>query len=237
MDRSSFLPLRALPRVFLLGLEPDQESYRLPRDELDKFVKVLRLKDGDQIGVLPNDGTLIRCELREGSAWPIETVHIHTERSHRVILAQAFPKTDRADTLLRMATELGVAGFLLFPGDRSIVKWEEDKLVEKARRFNAIIRESAEQSFRSTLPTLNFSTSLPAVLASYPNAMVLSESESATGKLAKTENETVLVVGPEGGWSPRETASIGDRGVSLGPLVLRTDTAGPAAIAALLLSP
>lgn len=237
MDRSSFPPLRALPRVFLPGLDPKHDSYKLPREELDKFVKVLRLKDGDQVGVLPNDGTLIRCEIREDQVWPLETVTINTERSHRVILAQAFPKTDRADTLLRMATELGVAGFLLFPGDRSIVKWEEDKLKEKSRRFNAIIRESAEQSFRSTLPTLAYASSLPDVLAKHPNAVVLSESEAATGKLTKTGDETVLVVGPEGGWSPREMVSIGDRGVSLGPLVLRTDTAGPAAIAALVLSP
>ncbi|MEQ1822575.1 MAG: RsmE family RNA methyltransferase [Fimbriimonadaceae bacterium] len=236
MDRSSFPPLRSLPRVFLPGLDAQQESYELPKEEVDKFRKVLRLDEGDQIAVLPNDGTLIRCEFRTKQAWPLATEHIETEPKHRVILAQALPKADRIEIVLRMGTELGAVGFILFPAERSVVRWDEAKVQEKARRFNSIIREAAEQSFRCILPTLRFEKSLKNLMASYPNALVLSESERATKALARTADETVLVVGPEGGWAPRETALIGDNGVTLGPLVLRTDTAGPAAIAALLLN-
>ena len=62
--------------------------------------------------------------------------------------------------------------------------------------------------------------------------MVLSEREDVERPLAKSSDDITLVIGPEGGWAPRELELIGDRGVTLGPLVLRSDTAAAAAIAA-----
>lgn len=229
------LPLRALPRVFLPGLYVHQESYELPREEVEKFRKVLRLAEGDQIAVLPNDGSLIRCEFRARHAWPLATEFPNTEPALKVTLAQALPKGDRLDTILRMGTELGVSRFLLFPAERSVVRWDATKIQEKSRRLHAIIREAAEQCFRSILPTLEFAPSLKEVLKAHPDAQILSESESAPGRLQRNNAESVLVIGPEGGWAPRELEQIGDRGITLGPLVLRTDTAGIAAAAALLM--
>lgn len=234
-ERLRPVPLRALPRVFLPGLDLEQESYELPKEEVDKFRKVLRLAEGDQIAVLPNDGTLIRCEFRARQAWPLATEHPNTEPALKVTLAQAFPKADRLDTILRMGTELGVSRFLLFPAERSVVRWDADKIVEKSRRFQAILREAAEQCYRSVLPTLEFAGSLKDVLAKEPDALVLSEAESTSGKLVGGNEKATVVIGPEGGWAPRELALIGDRGITLGPLVLRTDTAGIAACATLLL--
>ncbi len=229
------LPLRALPRVFLPGLYVHQESYELPKEEVDKFRKVLRLAEGDQIAVLPNDGSLIRCEFRGKHAWPIATEYPNSEPALKVTLAQALPKGDRLDTILRMGTELGVSRFLLFPAERSVVRWDAAKIQEKSRRLHAIIREAAEQCFRSVLPKLEFAPSLKEVLKSYPDALVLSEVESVSRRLEGARDSATLVVGPEGGWAPRELEVIGDLGVTLGPLVLRTDTAGVAAAAALLL--
>lgn len=229
------LPLRALPRVFLPGLYVDQESYELPKEEVDKFRKVLRLSEGDQIAVLPNDGSLIRCEFRARHAWPLAMEYPNSEPALKLTLAQALPKGDRLDTILRMGTELGVSRFLLFPAERSVVRWDEQKIQEKTRRLQAIIREAAEQCFRSVLPQLEFALSLKVVLAVDPNALVLSEVETVTRRLSDVTGTATLVVGPEGGWAPRELEVIGDLGVTLGPLVLRTDTAGIAAAAALLL--
>lgn len=69
-----------------------------------------------------------------------------------------------------------------------------------------------------------------------PRATVLSEVQDESKKLTKVGTEMTIVVGPEGGWSIRELELIGDRGVTLGPRVLRVDHAGPAAAAILLLS-
>lgn len=229
------VPLRALPRVFLPGLDTTQESYDLPKEEVEKFRKVLRLAEGDQIAVLPNDGSLIRCEFRAKQAWPLATEHPNTEPALKLTLAQAFPKGDRLDTILRMGTELGVSRFLLFPAERSVVRWDAAKIQERRRRFEAIIREAAEQAFRSVLPAIEVTGSLAEVIKSDPDAVILSEFEGIGKRLSPKGERMTIVVGPEGGWAPREVALIGDRGVTLGPLVLRTDTAGIAAAAALLI--
>lgn len=231
MGRRELSPLRSLTRIFLPGLDTEQESYPLPSEEVDKLRKVLRLPEGAEIAILPNDGRLIRCEFRSKQAWPIATEYPNTEPSVPIWLAQALPKGDRIDTILRMGTELGVAGFLLFPAERSVVRWEASKLAEKRRRFEAVIREAAEQSYRSRLPEFAFAKDLAEVLCR-PDAVVLSEREDVSQPLTKTDQPISLVIGPEGGWAPRELDLIGDRGVTLGPLVLRTDTAAVAAIAA-----
>ncbi len=234
MGRGDLPPLRSLPRIFLPGLDLESESFELPREEVEKLRKVLRLAEGDSIAVLPNDGTLIRCAFRARRAWPVSIEHPNTEPNRRIVLAQAFPKGDRLDTVLRMGTELGAAEFALFPAERSVVRWDQSKLTAKRSRFEAIVRESAEQSFRSRLPELAFFEGLAEVLEAWPHAQVLSEVESVTATI-ELADEMTLVVGPEGGWAPRELEAIGGRGVTLGPLVLRTDTAGIAAVASVLL--
>lgn len=235
MGSGNLPPVRSLPRVFLPGLDTGLESYPLPGDEVDKLRKVLRLPEGAQIAVLPNDGRLIRCEFRERQAWPVGVEEPNTEPVERIILAQALPKGDRIDTILRMGTELGVAGFALFHGERSVVRWDHDKLSAKRRRLDALIREAAEQSFRTRLPEIEFLNDLRGVLDRWPGAIVLSERDDVTCTLrdAARTDPTVVVIGPEGGWSPKELNWIGDRGVTLGPLVLRTDTAAASALAAL----
>ena len=225
---------RSLPRVFLPGANPS-EPIDLPKEEQDKLHKVLRLPEGALVAVLPNDGTLIRCEYRARQAIPIGVERPNTEPSLRITLAQALPKGDRAETIIRMGTELGVAKFVLFSAERSIVRWEPAKVNEKLRRYRTIAREAAEQSYRARLPELEIMASLVDVLSAWPEATVLSEVEGIAKYLQKTGEEMTIVIGPEGGWAPRELRLIGDRGVTMGPLVLRTDTAGLAASAALLL--
>ena len=226
--------IRSLPRIFLPGADPSG-PIDLPKEERDKLSKVLRLHDGEPIAVLPNDGSLVCCEYRAGRAIPISVEWPGTEPQLHLTLAQALPKGDRLETVVRMCTEVGVARFVLFHADRSIVRWEAAKLAAKLRRYEVIARESAEQSFRCRLPEFEVLGSLAEVLRRFPDASVLSELESVDARLASKGDQMTIVVGPEGGWSPAELELIGVRGVTLGPLVLRTDTAGLAAAAALLL--
>jgi 16S rRNA (uracil1498-N3)-methyltransferase len=234
MDRSNFPPIRSLPRVFVPGAETEGEI-ELPREEVEKFRKVLRLEEGSHIAVLPDDGSLIRCEFRARKAHPLEVTWPNTEPPLSVTVAQALPKGDRIDTVVQMCTEIGVKRFVFFGADRSVVRWDDSKRAAKLQRLNAIAREAAEQSFRAKLPQIAFERDLDAVLKSYPHAVVLSEVENLEAKFHAAREAITIVVGPEGGWSPHELELIGDRGVTLGPRVLRTDTAGPAAAAILLL--
>ncbi|MFQ3588394.1 MAG: RsmE family RNA methyltransferase [Fimbriimonadaceae bacterium] len=233
---------RALPRVFVPGADLS-EPFELPRSEWEKFHKVLRLGNGDPIAVLPNDGTLWECRLEGRRAVPVRCTRPEVEPETRVTIAQALPKGDRIETVCRMGTEIGVVRFVLFLADRSVVRWDAEKRQDRIRRLEAIVREAAEQSFRTRLPEIVWCDSLGRLLDAQPDAIVLSESEAPLPSLARVwrerrsagSREATLVVGPEGGWSPAELAAIGERGVTLGPRVLRTDTAGPAAAARILL--
>jgi 16S rRNA (uracil1498-N3)-methyltransferase len=227
--------LRSLPRTFVPGATAE-EPFELPSAELDKLRKVLRLGTGDEIAVLPNDGSMIVCRLDGRRAVPEEVCHPQTETARRVIVAQALPKGDKLDEIVRSCTEIGVAGFTLFASERSVVRWEAEKLDAKVRRLEAIAREACEVAFRTKLPEFRVESDLGAVLKSTPDALVLSEVEGLESGLKPTNGPTTIVVGPEGGWSPREIELIGGRGVTLGPRVLRVDHAAAAAAAILLLS-
>jgi len=207
----------------------------LPKEEVDKLRKVLRLSPGAQIAVLPNDGTLVRCEFRNHEALPLEVVHPNTEPSLQLTVAQALPKGDKLDEIVRACTELGVARFVFFPSERTVVRWDEKKTLDRLHRLQTIAREAAEVSFRTKLPVLELAKDLADVLKSLPNAVVLSEVEGLGATLKPTGPEMTIVTGPEGGWSRRELDLIGTRGVTLGPRVLRVDHAAPAAAAILLL--
>lgn len=227
--------LRGLPRVFVPDADPEG-PIDLPSAEVDKLRKVLRLSAGAEIAVLPNDGTLIRCEFGNRVAIPKEVVHPGTEPTFHLTIAQALPKGDKLDEIVRACTEIGVSRFLLFPSERTIVKWDEKKTESRVARLETIAREAAEVSFRTKLPTFELAKDLADVLKREPNAVVLSEVEGISPRLVANGDRATIVVGPEGGWARRELGLIGDRGVTLGPRVLRVDHAGIAAASILLLA-
>ena len=238
MGRSHIAPLRSLPRVFVEGASPDDGPIELPRDEVEKLRKVLRLAEGDPIAVLPNDGTVIRCSFRARQAHPEGVERPETEPCIQLTVAQALPKADKLDLIVRQGTEIGVSHFALFAAERSVVRWDAAKTADRLRRLRAISREAAEQCFRCSLPSIEAMPDLQAVLAAWPDAVVLSEVEEIDQRLQRPQppaDRMTLVVGPEGGWAPRELALIGNRGVTLGPRVLRVDTATAAAAALVLL--
>lgn len=228
------VPLRALPRTFVPGAAFDEGWIELPTDELDKLRKVLRLSSGAEVAILPDDGTLVRCRLDGRRAVALETLRPGTESKIELTLAQALPKGDKLEEIVRAGTELGAARFIVFPSERTVVRWEPPKVHDRLRRLATIAREAAEVSFRTRIPTIEWNESLAEVLRKEPEAVVLSEAENVAATLSRRERLT-LVVGPEGGWAPREFEAIGNRGVTLGPRVLRVDHAGPSAAAILLL--
>ena len=228
------IPIRALPRTFLPGVNFAEGPVEIPGDELDKLRKVLRLSSGAEMAILPDDGTLVRCRLDGRSAVPLETLRPATEPTVDLTLAQALPKGDKLEEIVRAGAEMGVSRFVVFPSERTVVRWEPQKVQNKLGRLATIAREASEVSFRTRLPHIAWAESLSAVLEAEPDAVVLSEAEGVTARLHRKDRMSV-VVGPEGGWSKREFEGIGDRGVTLGPRVLRVDHAGPAAAAILLL--
>ena len=224
--------LRGLPRVFVPGADPEA-TIALPKEEVDKLRRVLRLSAGAEIAILPNDGSVLRCRFTGREAESLERFWPQTEPIRRLSVCQALPKGDKLDEIVRACTEIGVAHFAFFESDRTVVKWDREKLDSRLSRLATIAREACEIAFRTKLPTFEVLGDLGDVLRKYPEAAVLSEAEGEAARLKPDTQQ--IVVGPEGGWSPREIALIGSRGVTLGPRVLRVDHAAPAAAALLLL--
>lgn len=235
MGRGDIPPLRSLPRMFV-PIPPDAQVgdvIELPKEEVDKLRKVLRLGAGALIVLLAGDGRVFRATFTGQDAELTASEKVETEATKRVTLAQALPKPDKLDEVIRMGTEMGVSRFILFPSERSVVKWDKAKVEDRLRRLRAIAREAAEVSFRTLVPEIQLVGSLQDLLELQPDALVLSEFEGVQVHLRERikGDAVTLVIGPEGGWAPREVAQIGDRAVTLGPRVLRVDTAAAAAVA------
>jgi 16S rRNA (uracil1498-N3)-methyltransferase len=161
-----------------------------------------------------------------------------------VFLAQALAKGDRDELAVQVATELGIDGVIPWTAARSISRWEGAKVAKGRDRWAAVVREASKQSLRPWLPDVLdlVTTKQLARLASTDQAagvrMLVLEPTAATplSALDFDGRDLVLVVGPEGGITPQELDALSAAGadiVRLGDEVLRTSTAGPAALAVL----
>jgi len=224
----STLPLRALPRAFVnVPVDPANlpPSIPLPEDDFRKFKNVLRLGTGDHVAILPGNGAVIRCQLDGKSAIPLEVDFPNTESKLELTLALGISKPDALEDSIRMASELGVAHFVLFTARRTVAKWEPAKFEKKLERLKTISKEACEVAFRTHLPSFVILKDLPEVLKQYPDSLALSEMDNVTAPIPKLDSAATLIIGPEGGWDQREVALIADRSITLGPRVLRVATA------------
>ena len=148
-------------------------------------------------------------------------------------------KGDRDELAIQTATELGVDGVIPWAAHRSIVRWDGAKVAKHRERWTSILREASKQSMRARIPELRpvSTTKGLAQLGSQWRIVVLDPTaDVGLGSLTLDDRDILLVVGPEGGIAPAEQvqlASAGAIAATLGPHVLRTSTAGPAALAVL----
>ena len=169
----------------------------------------------------------------------VEQVRRADAASPRVLLAQALAKGDRDELAVQAATELGIDGVIPWQAERSVSRWAGPKLDKGRERWAAIVREATKQSMRPWLPDVAApaSTKDLAGLAASHRVLVLEPSaKHPLASLTLDERDVLLVVGPEGGIAPGELTALEAAGaelVRLGDTVLRTSTAGPAAIAVL----
>ena len=157
----------------------------------------------------------------------------------RIVLAQALAKGDRDELAVQAACELGVDEIVPWQASRSVSRWEGPKAVKGRERWSTIVREAAKQAHRAWVPEVSppATTADLAVRAASQRLLLLDPGASTRlSELEPDGRDIVLVVGPEGGISDEELTKLSDAGaerVLLGETVLRTSTAGPAAIAVL----
>ena len=162
--------------------------------------------------------------------------------SPRVVLVQALAKGDRDELAVQAATELGADEIVPWQASRSVSRWDAAKAVKGVARWQSIVREAAKQAHRAWVPTVTSPVATPVLVARAGTDRVLVLDPTASTPLAQLEiapgdeRDLVLVVGPEGGIDPSELDALSAAGaelVRLGDTVLRTSTAGPAALAVL----
>jgi 16S rRNA (uracil1498-N3)-methyltransferase len=209
------------------------DRFPLPASIEHQVRTVLRLRDGERIVLLPGDGDELICRLEDGSC-AVESRHpAGGEPAHRLTIIQALLKGDGLDEVVQRATELGAARFALTVTDRCVAREVSPRKLERLR---TIARESAEQSERGIVPEVDAPVPLAALLQ--PPAVLLFERELDHRLRDLADAPTVVVIGPEGGFSEREVAMARERGVEvvgLGHRILRSSTVAPA-VAAVVLS-
>ena len=206
-------------------------------------VTVSRIGVGERLRVGDGRGTVVVGPVE--SAEPgrltirVEQVEHHERRRPTITLAQALAKGDRDELAVQAATELGVDAVIPWEAARSVVRWEGAKRAKGRDRWSAIVHEATKQSLRPWRPEVRDVMTTAQLLAHTADARVLvldPVAESSLAGIADDTRDIVLVVGPEGGMTSAELSAFEAAGalrVHLGPEVLRTSTAGPAAIAVL----
>jgi len=223
-------------------LGPDGRALLSP-EEARHALRVLRLSPGDPCELIA-EGRRYRGVLLEGGR--IEAIEElpSTEPSLRITLFQGLPKGEKMDWIVQKAAEIGVCRVVPVIMNRCIVKLTPPEGQKKAQRWQRIVLEACKQSGRTEIPTVEdpvpFSA-LSALSGSLQACAVPWEEEKSRGPAgflrAHPDLRSLgLLIGPEGGIEPQEIAQLRDRfePITLGPRILRTETAGLAACAAML---
>ena len=215
-------------------------------DEAHHAVAVRRLRVGEQVALTDGAGALVVGEVATTGKRVFTVAATEAESRARpepdVVVVQALPKGDRGELAVEVLTEIGVSRVVPWAASRSVAVWKGERADKSLARWRATAREAAKQARRTWHPEVDplaSTADVAALLAGADLAVVLHE--DATRTLATldvpTRGSLVVVVGPEGGISDEERAAFAAAGahdVRLGAEVLRTSTAGLAAVAALL---
>lgn len=218
----------------------------LPENAANHLARVLRLAVGDTCVLFNGDGhdypahlievgkRLVRVEVGPGIA-------INNESTLQLVLLQGVARGEKMDLILQKATELGVVSLHPLYSQRSEVRLDGARADKRLAHWRGVVVSACEQSGRARVPAVAMPMSLAQALTNLPDAgvrLILDpEAETSLSRLTLDASQPVcLAVGPEGGWSGHDIEQLrtaGFKGVRLGPRVLRTETAGLAAIAAL----
>lgn len=218
----------------------------LPETAAQHLLRVLRLREGDACVLFNGDGhdydaRIVTAGKRGGEAEVLAARPVDNESPLRITLVQGIARGEKMDLILQKSTELGVAAFLPASSQRSEVKLDAERAEKRLAHWRTVVASACEQSGRARLPDVAPPASLEAAVAALadngPRLLLDPFADATTATLEPPAGTSITVaVGPEGGWSPRDRGTLqsnGFTGIRLGPRVLRTETAGLAAIAAL----
>ena len=221
---------------------------RLSDDDL-KHAQVLRLQAGEHIAVIDASQDYFECEVDSFDNDLMVRICGHEQLNQdqaQVILLQGLAKGDKFDEVVRHASEVGVAAFIPLVCERSVVKLDERKAAARTERWRSIAKSAAMQAGLPAIPEIALPTTVyeachllsgaSCVLVCWEEAQSLSIGQALQKALSvthtpRTDARVAIVVGPEGGLTEAEVDALSACNpqaylVSLGPTILRTETAG-----------
>jgi len=226
-----------------------ESVFLLEGPEARHAVTVKRLSPGEAVDIVDGAGTRMTGTVvsASGSALEVECADVSLEERPdiRLVLVQALAKGDRDELAIETATELGIDAVIPWQSERSIVRWKGDRAARAHAKWESSVAAAAKQARRAWIPEVRAAVEtagLAAAVEAADLAVILHEDavrplrivlEGWRGQAVPGVREVLLIVGPEGGISPREVTRLCDKGAVtalLGHHVLRSSTAGPAAV-------
>lgn len=219
-------------------------------EEAHHIIDVMRLGEGDDVVVFDGEGTeyagkivQVASNRKSLQVLTIETRDSSSDLSVKITIAQSIPKKEKMDYIMQKATELGVHSIIPIITDRTIVRPRDKSSSKKVSRWSKITLEAAKQCGRSDVPLIDEIIKFSALKDIFDNyelvlfACLSDDTVSLKEAIPKSPPENILIViGPEGGFSPKEISSARSKGVkmvSFGKRVLKSDTAGLFALSVL----
>jgi 16S rRNA (uracil1498-N3)-methyltransferase len=201
------------PHVFVDDLDV------LDLDDRDRhhLASVLRLRPGDPLTASDGRGRWRRCRFGP-TIEPAGEVRVEQRRLPELAIGFVPVKGDRPEWVVQKATEVGVDRLVVLRSERSVVRWDGDRAVQQVARLERVAREAAMQCRRCHLPVVEGVVPV----ASLAGTAGVVRAQSGGG--APSLEHRLVLVGPEGGWSPAEAEAF-PRTVGLGDHVLRSETA------------
>ena len=232
-------PKRRMP------LNPLQAGpHRLTKDERRYLLKALRLREGEKIEVFNGHGLFALATLRgteeEEPYLEVQEPQEAPKPDHELFLAVATPKGDRADWLVEKITEIGASGLIWLQTERSVVTPKPGS--KKFERWARLTDSAARQSRRVRVPSIRGPMTLQELSQEdFTHRLVASPIKTSGGlPQGPLKGRTVVVIGPEGGFTDHELEQLKNSGYNLlwlSPHILRTETAAIAAAAVLIAHP
>lgn len=237
-------------RFFISKENIDGQQARLTGSCSHHLRDVLRMQKGEKI-ILALDGLEYLAEIQEFSGDEVLCLLLETRQGQgeppvEVVLLLGIPKGEKLELVIQKAVELGVSRMVVLETERSVVKLDRTKAERRLQRWQRISLEAAKQCQRSTVPQVEGVYKLSQYLEEYLKGEALflvpweDEETTGIGEVLKAHSQArrvYLLIGPEGGLSKEEVELAKAHGgipVSLGPRILRTETAAIVALALVL---
>jgi 16S rRNA (uracil1498-N3)-methyltransferase len=217
----------------------------LPPDQLHHVQNVLRLRSGDEVEILDGEGSCYSgvLEFRDGQmqVCRLRSLASSAEVGQTLVLAAALIKSDKFEWILQKGTELGVEEFIPLHTKFSEIRIPISKFGSRRARWQRIVGEAAKQCRRLSIPRISMPMAFSDFLAQENLAdatglICCEKAENRWTPIPCLSNRIVICVGPEGGWDAAEVKQATQAGYvpfSLGPRILRAETAAIAAVSIL----